>query len=132
MAAAPNLQQPLETPQVDTAPGNSLELDRLRIRILKCAKFKQGTVWSTAQFRDWLQTYKKEYSDLAKHVQEAANNLAACGPLAKEDGGDGTHKKKPARKVDRFRKATWTEVVASQAALDEVRRLELSRDHFDS
>ena len=133
VAAAPDLQQRLETPQAAPAPGSSLiGLDRLKNRILKCAKFKQGTVWSTAQFRDWLQTYKNEYKDLAKQVQEAADGLAACGLLAKAGGDDENSKKKAGRKVDRFQKAKWSEVVASPSALDEVRRLELSRDHFDN
>ena len=133
VAAAPDLQQPLETPQAAPARSSPLiGLDRLKFHILKCAKFKQGTVCSTAEFREWLQKYKKEYKDLAKQVQEAANSLAKCGLLAKAEGGDENNKKKAGRKVDQFRKAKWSEVVASQTALDEVRRLKLSRKHFDN
>ena len=133
VAAAPDLQQLLETPQAAPAPGSSLiGLDRLKCYILKCAKFKQGTVWSTSQFRAWLKIYWKEYSDLAKQVKEASDGLAACGLLVEAGGDDQSSKKKRGRKVYHFQKAKWSDVVATQRALDEVRRLELSRDHFDN
>ena len=128
MTAAPDLQQPAAP-----ATGSSLiGLDRLKCGILKSAKFKQGTVSSTAQFREWLKSYQKEYSDLAKQVKEAVDGLAACGLLVEAGGDDQSSKKKKGRKVHHFQKAKWSDVVASQRAHDEVRRLKLSREHFNN
>ena len=76
--------------------------------------------------------YKKEYSDLAKQVRDAADELAACGLLVAEDNVlRPTGKKQPGRRVKWYRKAKWTEVTTSPAATEEIRRLELARDHFE-
>ena len=60
------------------------------------------------------------------------DGLAACGLLVEAGGDDQSSKKKTGRKVHHFQKAKWSDVVASQRALDEVRRLKLSREHFNN
>ena len=72
--------------------------------------------------------YKKEYSDLAKQVRDAADELEAAGLLVAEEP---TGKKQPGRRVEWYRKAKWTEVTTSPAATEEIRRLELARGHFE-
>ena len=76
--------------------------------------------------------YKKEYSDLVKQVRDAADELETAGLLVAEDSiPRPTGKKQPGRRVEWYRKARWTEVTNSPAATEEVKRLELARDHFE-
>ena len=68
---------------------------------------------------------------LAEQVKEACGGMVASGLL--KEAGDGSEggKKKTGRQVGRYRKAAWDEVRGDQTALDEWKRLELSRDTFD-
>ena len=65
-------------------------------------------------------------------MRNAAEELAACGLLVAEDSVlRPAGKKLPERKVKWYRKAKWTEVTTSPAATEEIRRLELARNHFE-